>query len=78
MRFRQATDQLQSPSWTRMVAVSSGRVRPGQPAVPSHMEQRSSHLTAHLAMARSCNGALPCAIGYLLKGHEKIREGYVQ
>ena len=35
MRFRQATDQLQSPSWTRMVAVSSGREPgPAHRAVP--------------------------------------------
>ena len=35
MRFRQATDQLQSPSWTRMVAVSSGREPgPARRAVP--------------------------------------------
>ena len=77
LRFRQATDQLQSPSWTRMVAICSGRVPWASP--PCRPTWSKGRATARpKPPCHTAASTFPCTIGYLLTGHEKIREGYVQ
>ena len=73
VRFSQANTQLPSASWARMVPFQA----PQPASVHTDPHGPSERATARpKSPQHAVTSAFPSAIGYLLTGHEKVREGY--